>query len=90
MDTAQIVLMDGNLAQLPHIFNLSQEFNEDVKNSFIMTLVPSAIGMVGTFFFHWGLLAAVLFKSFFWFPQLGHVMLPLYKHRETNKQEQRS
>ncbi|MGB0386667.1 MAG: hypothetical protein ACPGWR_17810 [Ardenticatenaceae bacterium] len=52
-----------------------------------MTLVPTAIGMVGAFFFNWGLLAAVLFKSFFWFPQLGHVMLPLYKHKETKKQQ---
>ncbi len=89
MDTAQIVLMDGNLTQLPHIFELAQDFNDNLNSSFMMTLVPNAIGIAGVFLFHWGLLTAVIFNTLCWLPQLGNAMQPLYKHRNTNKQQKR-
>jgi Cu2+-exporting ATPase len=86
MDTAQIVLMDGSLSQLPSIFELAQEFNHNLNTSFMMTLLPKAIGIAGILFFHWGLLTTLLFNISCWLPQLSHVMLPLIKHRETNEQ----
>ena len=89
-DTAQIVLMDGELTQLPHIFELAKEFNDNLNSSFIVSIVPETIGLACTFLFGWGFLTAVIFNVFCWVPQLGNVMLPLYKHRETNKQQQRS
>ena len=85
MDTAQIVLMDGQLNQLPYIFELSQEFNHNLDRTFMSTIIPDMIGIASTYLFGWGLLTAVLFKASLWLPQLSHVMLPLYKHRETKQ-----
>ncbi|MGB0386628.1 MAG: heavy metal translocating P-type ATPase [Ardenticatenaceae bacterium] len=88
MDTADIVLMDGSLSQLVDLFELGQEFNANLNHSFMMTTIPEIMIIAGTFFFGWGLLTAVIFESFFWLPQLGNVMWPLYKHKERNKQQQ--
>jgi Cu2+-exporting ATPase len=84
-DTAHIVLMDDSLQQLTSIFDLAQEFNGNLNSSFMMTVIPNLICIGGTFLFHWGLATAVIFNICLWFPQLTNVMLPLYKHRETNK-----
>ena len=88
MDTAQIVLMDGNLTQLPYIFSLGEEFNQHLDRCFATTLIPDMIAIANTYLFHWSLLTVVIYKLCLWPPQLTHVMLPLYKHKETNKQEQ--
>lgn len=81
-DTAQIVLMDGELTQLPYIFELAKEFNDNLNSSFIMTIVPETIGLACTYLFGWGLLSAVVFNLFCWVPQLGNLTRPLIKHRE--------
>ncbi len=88
MDTAQIVLMDGNLTQLPYIFSLGEEFNQHLDRCFATTLIPDIIAIANTYLFHWSLLTVVIYKLCLWPPQLTHVMLPLYKHKETNKQQQ--
>ena len=85
MDTAQIVLMNGDLTQLPYLFDLSQEFNNKLDRAFMSTIIPDVVGMASTFLFGWGLLTAVLFKASLWPPQLTNVMHPLYKHRETSQ-----
>ncbi len=83
-DTAQIVLMEGNLTQLTSLFELSQAFDQNIKSSFMMTVIPNLIYIGGAFFFHWGLFTAVIFNACLWLPQLTNVMLPLVKQRETN------
>ncbi len=85
MDTAQIVLMNGDLTQLPYLFDLSQEFNRNLDRTFMSTIIPDIIGIASTYLFGWGLLTAVLFKASLWPPQLTNVMHPLYKHRETSQ-----
>ncbi|MGB0387908.1 MAG: heavy metal translocating P-type ATPase [Ardenticatenaceae bacterium] len=82
MDTADIVLMDGSLSQLVDLFELAQEFNQNLNRNFMITIIPETIGIAGTLLFGWGLSTAVIFKGLLWFPQLSHVMLPLYKHKD--------
>lgn len=85
MDTAQVVLMDGNLSQLAYLFEVAEEFNRNVNGAFMLTLLPKAIGMAGVLFFHWGLFTTLIFNTSFWLPQLSYIMLPLVKRRKTNK-----
>jgi Cu2+-exporting ATPase len=82
MDTAQIVLMDGNLTQLPYIFSLGKEFNQHIDHCFAVTLIPDILAIISTYLFHWSLLTMVIYKICLWPPQLAYVMLPLYKHKK--------
>ena len=84
-DTAQIVLMDGNLEQLPYLFEIAKEFKSNIDTTFIITILPNILGIAGAFFLHWSLLTNIVFSLFFWFPQLANTMLPLVKHRESNQ-----
>ena len=50
MDTAQIVLMDGDLAQLPRIFSLADEFSNNMKVNYFASTFPSAVIVVAVMF----------------------------------------
>lgn len=89
-DTAQIVLMNNTLKQLPYLFQLAEEFNGNLNSSFMMTLVPQMVYIGASFLFHWSLWTAIMINSSLWLPQLSHVMHPLYKHKENNKELQGS
>ena len=41
-DTAQIVLMDGSLKQLVQLFDVAKNYNHNLKQSFLITLIPTA------------------------------------------------
>ena len=86
MDTAQIVLMDGNLTQLPYIFSLGKAFNQHINHCFAAALIPDMLAIVSTYVFHWSLLTMVIYKLCLWPPQLAHVMLPLYQHKAKKQQ----
>lgn len=85
-DTAQIVLMDGELTQLPTMFELAEEFNEHLDSTFAVSVVPESLGLAATFFFGWGFLAAVGYNVLCWVPQLSVVTRPLLKKRDKPKQ----
>lgn len=59
-DTAQIVLMDENLNQLPRLFDLAQELDANMRDNFIASVVPGLICISGVYFLHFGVLAANL------------------------------
>lgn len=59
-DTAQIVLMNGTLHQLPHLFAIADEFETNVKTGFLTLLVPTLIGMGGVLFFHMNLIGTII------------------------------
>ena len=84
-DTAQIVLMNNTLEQLPYLFQLAEEFNGNLNSSFMMTLIPQMLYIGATYLFHLGLWSAIMINSSLWLPQLSHVMHPLYKHKESNR-----
>jgi cation transport ATPase len=59
-DVAQVVLMDGNLTQLNHLFELAQAFDANMKLNFMAATVPNIICIGGALFFGWGLMTTVL------------------------------
>lgn len=58
-DTAQIVLMDDDLEQLPKLFELSESLEKNFKKSLLWDLVPNMINIGGAFFFHLGVYGAL-------------------------------
>jgi Cu2+-exporting ATPase len=92
-DTAQIVLMDQNLAQLCHLLDLSREYSSTMDNSFKLVLIPVALGIGGIYLADWQVVHVLLLKQLFTLFSLGNVMLPLQKYRalltDQNKQTAR-
>jgi len=54
-DVAQIVLMDGTLRQLGRLFELSDDFHNNMRVNFFVATTPNAVGIIGTLLFGWGL-----------------------------------
>ena len=44
-DTAQIVLMDGSLKQLVQSFDLAKNYNDNLNQSFLITLIPTMMSV---------------------------------------------
>lgn len=59
-DTAQVVLMDGSLTQLPQLFTLAGDFGANMRVSTMTTVVPAVISVAGVFFVHLGIYASIM------------------------------
>ncbi|MCP4108051.1 MAG: heavy metal translocating P-type ATPase [Desulfobacteraceae bacterium] len=60
IDTAHIILMDGNMANLIHLFDVSKHFESDQRKNLMITAIPAIISIGGVFLFHFGIYAAIL------------------------------
>ena len=80
-DTAQIVLMGGDLKQLPYLFQLSEEFEQNVLIDYICLLIPTIIGIGGAVFFHFGLVSTLMLTTTGLTAGMINSMLPAFKHR---------
>jgi len=54
-DSAQIVLMDKTLRKLPDVFEISYNFQNNMRNIFLAVTAPMAIGIGGVFFMNFQL-----------------------------------
>lgn len=79
-DTAQIILMDGNLKKLKSLFEISRSFETNMNTNYLTSMLPGVVTLTGVFFFHMGVVGgmAVYFSSKAF--GLMNVMLPLVKH----------
>lgn len=57
-DTAQVVLMDATLQQLPTLFRLADAFAQTMQRSKVWAVAPGIFSMAGVFLFHFGFLSA--------------------------------
>lgn len=80
-DTAQIVLMEQNLDQLPILFNLAHEMHHNLNANFLVTFVPTVMVVGGVFFAHAGIPLALLSNFFCMGVSVGIAMWPVYKQR---------
>ena len=81
-DTAQIILMDESLNQLPRLFELGHEFDANLKTSFSAIVSCSLMTLGGVCFLHFGLLTTVLLKNVGLLIALTNSMLPRLKHHQ--------
>ncbi len=82
-DTAQIILMDGNLKKLKALFEISKSFEKNMNTNYLASMVPGFITLTGVFFFNMGLIGAmgVYFTSKAF--GLANAMHPLLKHEKS-------
>ncbi len=76
-DTAQVILMDGDLEKLETLFEISKDFENDMRGNYLNSVIPGVITLGGVFLFNFGLAGsmAVYFSSKLY--GLMHCMLPL-------------
>ena len=83
-DTAQIILMDGNLDNLRQLFQLAKAYDRNAKVGFATQLIPMSIGMTGAIFFHLGLGGTILLSYGGLMFGVLNSLLPLASYRETH------
>ena len=79
-DTAQIILMDGDLKKLKSLFEISRSFEANMRTNYLTSMVPGAITLAGVFLFHMGLLGGLVVYYSSKMVGLTNAMLPLVKH----------
>ncbi|MGB0384779.1 MAG: heavy metal translocating P-type ATPase [Ardenticatenaceae bacterium] len=80
MDTAQVVMMDGTLNKLEKAFDIARDFNVNMMNNFYISTIPTAVGLTGIFFLHWGIFPVMMLSQGSLFVGIGNTMLPLFTH----------
>lgn len=75
-DTAQVVLMDGNLAQLIHLFDLAHELDGNLRRTLLAGVASSAAIVGGVFLFHLSLGGALALNTLGMAASFGNAMQP--------------
>jgi Cu2+-exporting ATPase len=86
-DTAQIILMEGNLSQLLPLFQLAEEFERNLKHNIRFTTGVSLVAVTGILFAGFTFAATEIFYSLSLFGGLGIAMKPLLDQRRQAKVE---
>lgn len=76
-DTAQIILMDESLNHLVYIFDLAKDYEKNIKNSFLMTLLPGTVNVCSAFFLSSGVIFSVILDRAGQFSGVINGVLPL-------------
>ena len=82
MDSAQVVLMQESLRQLPFLFELSDDMERSLKLGNTAGLVPGAINVAGVFLLGWGFYNALALNVVSMSVAMGIAMYPMYKHKQ--------
>ncbi|NEP84448.1 MAG: hypothetical protein F6K39_43860 [Okeania sp. SIO3B3] len=80
VDTAQIIMMHGDLTRLIDLFDYAQEFDLNTNISFGIVLVPMFVGIGGTLFLGFGLFHTTLLGLGGLLVGLGNSMVPTIKN----------
>ena len=77
LDTAQIVLMDGDLKKLNRVFELGHEYEKNQHSNFLISTVPSSAVVACAFLFHWSFVTSMIAGQAGLIAGLYNVMRPL-------------
>jgi len=86
-DTAQIILMEGNLNQLLHLFQLAGEYERNLKQNIRFTTGVSLVAVTSILFAGFTFAATEIFYSVSLFGGLAIAMKPLLDRRRQKKGE---
>jgi len=87
-DTAQIILMEGNLDQLLHLFALAQEFERNLKLNLRFTSGISIVAVSGILFAGFTFYATEIFYSVALLGGLGIALKPLLDHGKQREEKE--
>jgi len=78
-DTAQVILMDGDLARIESLFEISKAFEKNMQANYRNSMIPGVITLSGVFFLHMGLIGALTIYFTSEVLSLMNCMMPLIK-----------
>jgi len=78
-DTAQIILMDGDLARIESLLEISKAFEKNMKSNYLNSMIPGVITLTGVFLFHMSLVGALIVYFTSEAFSLTNCMMPLIK-----------
>lgn len=81
-DTAQIVLMDQTLAQLPFLFDLGRDLDRNLRTSFLLSIGTGVSIISGVWFLKMGLVGSLFLSRLSIAAVFGNTMLPVLKYRQ--------
>jgi len=76
-DTAQTVLMDGTLTELPRLFDLAASYQSNIRFNFGAIMAPPVLYVGGAFLFGWGFMTAIVIQQGTGGLAIWNVMRPL-------------
>ena len=82
-DTAQIILMDESLQQLPFLFDLANRLENNLRTGFIASLLPGVMCVFGVYFLQIDVIASAILYDVCLTINVFNAMLPKLK-RERN------
>jgi len=78
-DTAQIILMDGDLARIESLFEISKAFEKNMQANYLNSMIPGVITLSGVFLLHMGVVGALAVYFTSEIIALTNCMMPLIK-----------
>ncbi|XCN72935.1 MAG: heavy metal translocating P-type ATPase [Candidatus Electrothrix aestuarii] len=81
-DTAQVILMDGTLNNLPSLFEAADDFEETMQRNLVISIAPGISIISGVWLFHFGIAAAMGIFYLSCFMSIGNVLWPLVREQE--------
>ena len=59
-DAAEVIFMDGDLAHMGYLFNVSKKLNTNLKNILSLTVAPGIINVLGAFVLNFNVLTSLI------------------------------
>ena len=78
-DTAQVILMDGDLAKIESLFEISKAFEKNMQANYRNSMIPGVVTLTGVFLLHMGLIGALIVYFTSEAYSLTNCMMPLIK-----------
>ena len=63
VDSAQVILMNGDLDQLIQLFEIAKDYHDNVKKTRRITFIPTIVTIGGVFFLHFGLIQSIILNQ---------------------------
>ncbi|NJP07685.1 MAG: heavy metal translocating P-type ATPase [Chloroflexaceae bacterium] len=79
-DTAQVVLMEQSLQQLPVLFDLARQMKHNMQQNMVLAMLPGTINIASVFLLHTGIIFAVFLSSIGMVSSMSNAMRPLLHH----------
>jgi len=87
-DSAQVVLMKGNLEKLGKLFAIAHDFDANMKKNLLISTIPTIICIGGVLFLQWGVLTGIMITAGTMFAGIGNTVLPLFKNQPWAKRKE--
>jgi Cu2+-exporting ATPase len=85
-DSAQVVLMQESLQQLPYLFHLADEMDRSLRWGYYAGMIPGVINVAGVFFLGWGYYQGLALTMVSLAAGMGIAVYPTYKHKQELEQ----